>query len=129
MAAVKGKGNRLTMVRDFQTDFTRLYILFDQAQLRRNYLTPSMVPGLHSPVQAAKVSSKLPYPAIDVRRSLVSRRRSHSSSNQETIAMREESVMKTKVWTRPEVKENSPRMRDQQLRPRGNLAVRKSAVT
>jgi hypothetical protein len=41
-------------------EFTRLYIQFDKEQIRGNYRKPSMVPGLHMPVQAAWDSSKLP---------------------------------------------------------------------
>jgi hypothetical protein len=37
MTAVKGKGNGICRAPHWSTDFTRLYNLFDQEQIRRNY--------------------------------------------------------------------------------------------
>jgi coenzyme PQQ precursor peptide PqqA len=65
-----------------------------------------MVPGLHVPVQAAWDSKQASaIPRIALSRSCVSYHRPLSNPNRDTIAVRQENVMKTKVWTRPEVKE------------------------
>jgi coenzyme PQQ precursor peptide PqqA len=66
------------------------------------------VAGLHVPVQAAwdfevsfrlSLGSSLQDPVFKLPSDRL------QVSNQETIVVRQENVMKTKVWTRPEVKE------------------------
>jgi coenzyme PQQ precursor peptide PqqA len=51
------------------------------------------------------IPSKLPLSHESLSRSCVSYHGPLSNPNRDTIAVRQENVMKTKVWTRPEVKE------------------------